>query len=285
MINLFFQNGGEDPNNSTAFFNGLVDEGMQQQEEDINTPEETVSVDDSEDEFIRSLTEYADESQNKDLQEQINELKKEIGLRQAERETDTRISDLEDQLAMANFYQTPEGEDALLSAYEPAQPSVETGMPKYSAGDTPLTLTGNSIAATHNNPGNLKFAGWMQKYGAQKGKKGTDGGSFAKFPTVETGLMVRKILLKTKYANEDINTGLKRYSNNGYGVEIYPELKGKKFNQLTEAEFDELTRRQIKREDVGVAKQLGVMKMGGYVGSFEAGRLVTKPNPKKKYKC
>lgn len=40
---------------------------------------------------------------------------------------------------------------------------------------------------TYNNPGNFKFAPLMATWGATQGPKGSDGGSFAQFPTREMG--------------------------------------------------------------------------------------------------
>jgi len=117
-------------------------------------------------------------------------------------------------------------------------------------------LKGQTIAATHNNPGNLKYASWMAEYGATPGKAGQDGGQFASFPTPYAGIAARERLLKNSYGNYGIDEGLKRYSNKGYGSEIYPEIRNKKFNELTQQEFNELTRRQIQREDRNVYQQL-----------------------------
>ena len=117
-------------------------------------------------------------------------------------------------------------------------------------------LQGKSIAATHNNPGNLKYAPWMSEYGAVPGKPGLDGGRFASFPTPADALAARERLLKKSYGNYSMEAGLRRYSGQGYGAEIYPEVANKKFSELTPAEFKELTRRQIQREDRNVYKQL-----------------------------
>ena len=122
-------------------------------------------------------------------------------------------------------------------------------------------LKGNSIAAKNNNPGNIKYASWMQKYGAVPGSTATDGGRFAKFPTVSHALKAREALLKGKlYANKTVDEALTLYSGKGgYNGSIYPQIRHKKMRDLTESEMDELTKRQIIREDRKVAKQLGLI--------------------------
>lgn len=133
-------------------------------------------------------------------------------------------------------------------------------------GDTPdnssiatynnLSLRGNSgqtkgsMAERNNNPGNLKFANWMAKYGAIPSDPGSDGGRFAKFPAPEQGLQaMQELLQKPSYVNKTVNQALKIYSNNGYDGSIYPEVSGKKVGNLTPEELQNLTQRQLKRED------------------------------------
>jgi hypothetical protein len=109
---------------------------------------------------------------------------------------------------------------------------------------------GGSIAVTHNNPGNIKFGQFAQEFGATPGRQATDGGIFAVFPDVETGLAAqRRLLLSRNYKNLTVNQAMKRWSNSGYGGELYPSVSNKKMSELTEAELIELQRRQIKRED------------------------------------
>jgi len=109
---------------------------------------------------------------------------------------------------------------------------------------------GGSIAVTHNNPGNIKFGQFAQEFGATPGRQATDGGIFAVFPDVETGLAAqRRLLLSRNYKSLTVNQAMKRWSNSGYGGELYPSVSNKKMSELTEAELIELQRRQIKRED------------------------------------
>lgn len=123
---------------------------------------------------------------------------------------------------------------------------------------------GTGIAETHNNPGNLKFASWMEKYGAKPGKPGTDGGQFAAFPDVNSAMAARtELLSKPLYANKTVDEAMKLYSNKGYDGSIYPEIRNKKMSQLTNEEKKELTRRQIIREDRRYATKLGIKQTGG----------------------
>lgn len=114
----------------------------------------------------------------------------------------------------------------------------------------PQAPKGGSIAVTHNNPGNIKFGKFAQSLGAQPGRPATDGGIFAVFPNLETGLAAqRRLLTSANYRNLTVNAAMKRWSNSGYGGEIYPSIANKRVGDLTESELKELQRRQIKRED------------------------------------
>lgn len=109
---------------------------------------------------------------------------------------------------------------------------------------------GDSIAVSHNNPRNMKFANWMIKYGAVKGKAGTDGGVFAKFPDVQSGLNASKALLSGKgYRDLTVDRAMKKWSNNGYDGSIYPSVRNKKVSELSQSELDNLMKEQIKNED------------------------------------
>lgn len=123
---------------------------------------------------------------------------------------------------------------------------------------------GGTIAESHKNPGNLKFSKWMEKYGATKGRPGQDGGHFAVFPDFQAGLAARtELLTRPLYQKRTVDEAMKLYSNQGYGAEIYPEIANKKMSELTKEQLAELTRRQVKREDVGYAKKLGIKQAGG----------------------
>ena len=116
---------------------------------------------------------------------------------------------------------------------------------------------GKSIAVSMNNPGNIKMGKFAARYGATPGRQATDGGVFAKFPDVETGLKAqRDLLLSSGYANLTVGEAMKRWSNNGYGADLYPEVANKPLYLLSDRELIELQRRQIQREDPTMYKIL-----------------------------
>ncbi len=207
-------------------FEPLVNQSLESQQQE--TQQQAYSGAEGQQEMLDMFTEM------KNALEEMQQLKQTYSLEKPEQVEDD-FSDLED-------YKVIFGDDDVNTPVDWEARSA--------------SLEGNTIAATHNNPGNLKYADWMAQYGAVPGKPGTDGGRFAKFQNVNSGLAAREYLLKSRYGSYDIDTGLKRYSNKGYGAEIYPQIKGKTFNDLTEEEFHELTRRQIQREDANVYKQL-----------------------------
>lgn len=99
----------------------------------------------------------------------------------------------------------------------------------------------DSVAVRHNNPGNIKFGKWAEKYGAVQGEPATDGGYFAKFPDTGKGLEALKGLLKSKnYKNLDVESAIKRWTNNsGYNIPL-KDLAGKKISDLSASQFDNL---------------------------------------------
>lgn len=124
---------------------------------------------------------------------------------------------------------------------------------------------GGSIAVSHNNPGNIKFGEFAKKYGATEGRRATDGGVFAQFPDVETGLKAKQdLLLGSGYRNLTVDQAMKRWSNNGYGGELYPEIANKKISDLSDEELSSLSQKQIKREDGAMARKMGIKQYGGY---------------------
>lgn len=128
-----------------------------------------------------------------------------------------------------------------------------------------IELQGKTIAARHNNVFNIKYGEFAKSFGAKKGSPGRDGGSFAIFPDVQTGIKAQRALLqRNSYKDLTVDAAMKRWSNwgfrggrmHGYGGEIYPEVASKKVNELTDEELQELSRRQSRREDRGVYTQL-----------------------------
>jgi hypothetical protein len=136
------------------------------------------------------------------------------------------------------------------------------------------------IATTTNNPGNIIYKPLFNKlFGAvDSGIKQKDGnGYFAMFPDLATGLRAYQTQLfgevdgtmKSDYYKKDttVDEALRKWSGKkGYSGDIYPEIKNKKLSELTMAERNELTKRQIKHESGDMYKllrQRGVFKYGG----------------------
>jgi hypothetical protein len=209
-------------------FASMVDAALASQQP---AQEQAISSPDTQSEMLSMFEEM------KDMMSQLEVMKSQQAESQqvAQQEADDDLSDLEDFRAIF-------GED-----------DVNTPIDWQARTEH---LQGKSIAATHNNPGNLKYTSWMSEYGAVPGKPALDGGRFASFPTPASGLAARERLLKKSYGNYGMEEGLRKYSGKGYGAEIYPEIRNKKFNELTPYEFNELTRRQIQREDRNVYEQL-----------------------------
>jgi len=140
---------------------------------------------------------------------------------------------------------------------------------------------GSDVSTKLNNPGNILYTPAFENFGAVKSTiNATDSGKpFAAFPSIEMGLKAREAQLfgevdgtfSSKYykPNTDIDKALKKWSNGSYGVEIYPELKGKKLSEITPAQRKELQKRQIKRESgkmYKILQQDGYFKKGGQFG-------------------
>lgn len=142
---------------------------------------------------------------------------------------------------------------------------------------TTFNNKGSDVSTKLNNPGNILYNPAFENFGAVKSKiNATDSGKpFASFPSIEMGLKAREAQLfgevdgtfSSKYykPNTDIDKALKTWSGGGYGVEIYPELRGKTLSQITAAERKELQKRQIKRESGAMYKQI-YKKEGGQFG-------------------
>lgn len=150
-------------------------------------------------------------------------------------------------------------------AYTPP-PSISGQVSIYSQPVQPQQHTGD-IASDTNNPGNMKYAPWLKRFGASpSGIPGKDGGEFATFPDVESGLSAYTTQLfgtvdgtmHSKYYTPDttVDKALRTWSNNGYDGSIYPEIRNKRLRDVNPKERQELARRQIKRESGKMYKSL-----------------------------
>lgn len=149
------------------------------------------------------------------------------------------------------------------STTEPVESTKSLSAPftnPYSFSGT--STKGVTAAERNNNPFNIKFGNFAQQYGAIKENKAAlDGGSFAKFPNVEAGMTAAKgLLLGKNYRNLTVDAAMRRWSNNGYGGDVLPEVANKKVADLSTEELDTLQRNQIIREDRKYAQKLGLLK-------------------------
>lgn len=115
-----------------------------------------------------------------------------------------------------------------------------------------------TIAASHNNPLNLKYGDFLAAAGAKPGQAAQPGpgetpaqaGHFAMFPDVQTGIKASVDTLKGPgYRDLPVDAAMRRWSNNGYGAEVAPqELRGKKIGELSDEEMTKLVGSMAQRE-------------------------------------
>jgi hypothetical protein len=121
----------------------------------------------------------------------------------------------------------------------------------YSAIDSRI---GGSLSWRHNNPGNIKYGKFAEQYGAIQGQAATDGGYFAIFPDLETGKKAMRDLLKGNgYKDLTVDAAMKRWSNSGYGAEVWTNpdfdyMRGWRISSFSDAQIDSLIESMIKRE-------------------------------------
>ncbi len=130
------------------------------------------------------------------------------------------------------------------------------------SGSSAVQIPAGSIASTHNNPLNIKVGTSTQAYidngAATVGQAGQDGGNFLKFNSAEEGLAAATALLFSPvYNNLTVDQAMKKWSNNGYGGEITPDLKGKTINELVPDEQKRLISAMARRESGTVINNLG----------------------------
>lgn len=161
-----------------------------------------------------------------------------------ESETDVMLNSLVNQSFRNNSQNiTPSTQDTYSTQNVPIATNLKV------SGDI-SSMNNKSIAISHNNVGNIKYGSFAQKYGAVPGRRATDGGVFAKFPSVEAGMKAQEDLLRSgSYANLTVAEAMKKWSNSGYASDLVPQLSGKKMKDLTHEEFEMLRQAQIKRED------------------------------------
>lgn len=98
---------------------------------------------------------------------------------------------------------------------------------------------GGTLADRNNNPGNIKFGKFAEKYGAKKGAPGKDGGFFAIFPDQESGLKAMQDLLKSpSYRNLSIDQAIDKWTGGKPYNYNLDDISGKLVKDLNPEEFE-----------------------------------------------
>lgn len=104
----------------------------------------------------------------------------------------------------------------------------------------------------NNNPLNIKASAATSTYNGVAGLDpvpASDGGHFLVFNSPEAGFQAAKRLIQTEgYRGLTVDSALRRWSNNGYGGEIVPNLSRKTIGQLNSTELDSLIQAMARNE-------------------------------------
>lgn len=129
---------------------------------------------------------------------------------------------------------------------------------------------GQTVAEYTNNPTNIKYIDnkyFKQLGGVDSGIRGTDGGTFMSFPSLEQGFKAFQAQLfgavdgtfntRIYKPNLTVHEAMKKWSNfriengteKGYDGDIYPEIKNKTLAQLTQDERNTLSAKMLNIEN------------------------------------
>jgi hypothetical protein len=128
-----------------------------------------------------------------------------------------------------------------------------------------ISSKGTDVSTRNNNPGNIVFGKFAEKFGAVKGdkqktvgdKKYTGSSSYAKFPTVGAGIEAMKsLLLTSKYQNLEVDEAMNLWimgdknEQGAYSKSAKSKFGSKKLKEVTEnpQEFKELIKLMVKGE-------------------------------------
>lgn len=128
-------------------------------------------------------------------------------------------------------------------------------------------LTNMNRADRNNNPGNIKVpSGGLEQAKQMYGDSGlsidpspaTDGGSFLKFSTPQSGQNAQITLLKNpSYQSLSVDKAMRRWSGGGYGGDVAPSLASRNMSDLNPDELNQLATSMSKREGYTGNKLLG----------------------------
>jgi hypothetical protein len=128
-----------------------------------------------------------------------------------------------------------------------------------------VSSKGTDISTRNNNPGNIVFGKFAEKFGAVRGdkqktigdRKYTGSSSYAKFPTVGAGIEAMKsLLLTSKYQNLEVDEAMNLWimgdknEQGAYSKIAKSKFGSKKLKEVTEnpQEFKELIKLMVKGE-------------------------------------
>ena len=104
----------------------------------------------------------------------------------------------------------------------------------------------------NNNPLNIKSSEITSQYPGVTGvdpEAAEDGGQFLTFETPEAGLAAAQRLLKSEgYRGLTVEAAMRRWSNNGYGGEVAPDLSNRVISSLSADELSQLIDAMARRE-------------------------------------
>lgn len=126
------------------------------------------------------------------------------------------------------------------------------GVPVSTSNEVSMAGGSGNRPQRNNNPLNIKSSGTTSAYQGVTGTDPTpaaDGGQFLTFASPTDGLnAAKKLITSGAYQNLSVDAALKRWSGNGYGADIVPDLQGKKMSDLTPSQLDQLIQKMAARE-------------------------------------
>lgn len=95
-----------------------------------------------------------------------------------------------------------------------------------------------SLAQKHNNPGNMKYEPWMQKFGATPGQTDNttgDGTTYAQFPDMQSGMsaMREKLFNRPTFSNLSLKQAINKWTGNHPYSNIPSDLANKRISQMS----------------------------------------------------
>ena len=129
-------------------------------------------------------------------------------------------------------------QNAMLQSMSPSEQAKWGKKIKYADGGSLGDPVKKSLAQRHNNPGNIKFAKWLEKFGATKGEAAKDGGNFAQFPSLEAGQSAMIDLLnRPMYRNKKVKDAIKTWTGGDSYKNIPSDLADQVVGKLDKSSF------------------------------------------------